>query len=289
MTTKTIKTILFVSLIAAMIIPISGINNVEAKKIDKEETKQDLKNDVKKWLKDESATKDVKSKSSELKTKFDKLLRDSLEEVRVQTNTRELSEEEIQAAMEYVITETIKDEKIKLLQNSQNFETLNVSDLDAFGIQFADATCPTTTNPSYKQVSIDINGGSYGGYSFNGDNDLYLVTYSDNSSTCERTYVLYWYDEDHPYLDSYYDGLRQLWYGRTYDIESFIIKNNNTIEFDDSWSSTNDYDCLSLSIVGCHETTTKSYSGGTVYVSNTWNHMLDTSDTNPSLSKVTVP
>ncbi len=48
-------------------------------------------------------------------------------------------------------------------------------------------------------------------------------------------------------------------------------------------------DCLSWSIVGCHSTTTKSYSGETVYVVNTWNHMLDTSDTNTSLSKVAVP
>lgn len=32
-----------------------------------------------------------------------------------------------------------------------------------------------------------------------------------------------------------------------------------------------------------------TWSGGNVYVSNTWNHMMGTSDTNPSLSKVTVP
>ena len=110
-----------------------------------------------------------------------------------------------------------------------------------------------------------------------------------NHSTCEKTYTLYWYDEDHPYLDELYDGIRQSWYDRIYDIETFTIKNNNTIEFDNSWSSSNDYDCLSWYIAGCHATTTKSYSGGTVYVSNTWNHMLDTSDTNPSLSKVAVP
>ena len=98
-------------------------------------------------------------------------------------------------------------------------------------------------------------------------------------------------DEDHPYLDALYDVLRFDQFNRVHDVESFIIKNNNQIEFDDSWSSSNDYDCLFLGVVGCHETTTKTYiPGQTVYVSNTWNHMMDTSNTNPnSYDLVSVP
>ena len=109
------------------------------------------------------------------------------------------------------------------------------------------------------------------------------------SSHCETLYELKFYDEDHPNLDEFYDEVRLFWLHRIYDVEPIIIHNNNLIEFDNTWSSTNDYDCLSL-IFACHETTIKAYTPGqVVYVSNTWNHMMDTSDTNPGYSKVTVP
>lgn len=261
------------------------MDSVDAKK---EDTKQDLKDDFKKWIKDPK-NKNFDEKSDDLKNKFDSLLRNSIEQVRVSTGTNELTENEIKSIIDYIIIETYKDEKIKHIKSTTNIKSLNIVSGELLGIQYAEAICPTTTNPTYKQVTIDIDGGDYGGYTFEGSNDLYLVTYSMNNSTCEKTYTLYWYDEDHPYLDSLYDGIRQSWYGRIYDIETFTIKNNNTIEFDNAWSSTNDYDCLSWNIAGCHSTTTKSYSGGTVYVANTWNHMMDTSDTNTSLSKVSVP
>ncbi len=231
-------------------------------------------------------------KVGELKNKYNELLRESIEEVRLDTNTRVLTENEIKQSIHYIVTEAIKDEKEKdrISKSEQaNDETLSTDYLEALGIQYVDATCPSTTNPTYKQVSIDIDGGSYGGNTFGGDNDLYLVLYSDNASTCERTYTLYWYDEDHPTLDSYYDGLRQAWYGRTHDIETFTIKNNSTIEFDGTWSNGHNFNDTCWLIAGCHDTTTKTGSGGNVYVSNTWNHMMDTSDTNSSLTKVTVP
>ncbi|MBS1268186.1 MAG: hypothetical protein MAG458_00908 [Nitrosopumilus sp.] len=290
MTTKNIKTILFAGLIVAMILPFSGMQMADAKSYDKE-TKQDLKNDVKTWLKD--TKKDKKSydeKSTQIKAKYDKLLRESIEEIRIETNTTELTEDEIQGAIDYIFRETVKDEKLKIAKENKSVKPLNIDFLEAFGIQMAEAACPSTTHPNYKQVQIDINGGSYGGYSFNGDNDLFGVVYSDNSSTCVRTYTLYFFDEDHPYLDAFYDALRISWYQRIIDIESFDIKNNNQIIFDDTYSSSNDFDCLAGSIVGCHLTATKTYSpGATIYVSNTWNHMMNTSDTNPSLSTVSVP
>ena len=119
---------------------------------------------------------------------------------------------------------------------------------------------------------------------------MYLVLYIDNSSTCERTYTLSFLDEDHPELDAFYDGLRWLLFNRVHDIESFTIINNNQIEFDDAWSSSNDYDCMTWTHLGCHATTTKSYiPGQTIYVSNIWNHMMDTSNTNSGYSMVSVP
>ena len=252
----------------------------------KEYTKQDLKNSLKEWMISHD-DQSLEKKTEELKNKFDQLLRDSIEQERINTHTQILNEKEIVSAMNYIIVETYKDEKLKR-SSSDNINTMS-ADSDNFGIQYADAVCPATTNPTYRQVEIDIDGGTYGDYTFEGDNDLYRVATSMNNTTCEKTYTLYWHDEDHPYLDDVYDGLRQAWFGRTYDVETFVIKNNNTIEFDTTWSDDNDYDCLDWDFAGCHETTKKSYSGGTVYVANTWNHMMDTFDTNTSLSKVAVP
>ena len=142
-------------------------------------------------------------------------------------------------------------------------------------------------------ATIDIAGGSYGGHDFNGDTNLCLVLYNDNSSACERTYSLSFYDEDHPnydaVYDAVYDALRCLLFNRTFGIEAFTIKNNNQIIFDNTYSSNNDFDCLDW-FHGCHSTFTKTYyPSSTVYVSNTWNHMMNTHDTNPNLRSVSVP
>lgn len=69
------------------------------------------------------------------------------------------------------------------------------------------------------------------------------------------------------------------------DIEMLIIENDRVIVFPNTWSSTNSYDCLIMGF-GCHDTTRgKSYSPSQIiYVSNTCNHMMDTSDTNRGLS-----
>ena len=43
-------------------------------------------------------------------------------------------------------------------------------------------------------------------------------------------------------------------------------------------------------LVGLHGTATKTYTPGqTIYVSNTWNHVMDAADTNRSLAKSWVP
>ena len=96
-------------------------------------------------------------------------------------------------------------------------------------------------------------------------------------------------DDDHPFLDRGYDELRMIMFDRKEDMESFSIENNRIIVFDNTWSSDGRFDCLFLG-AGCHHTTAKAYTPGQiVYVSNTWNHMMDTSDTNRSYPKSYVP
>ena len=295
---KKIKSILFLSLIVALVLPFSGMDFAEAQKAPKlgdkkieEKTKDDFKNDLKQWIKDTSDDKKSnEEKATETKTEYDKVLRDLIEQIRIETSTNELSEVEIKSAMEYIFQETVKDEKLKIVNDENTSTTLDVDFLESFGIQTAQAVCPTTVNPVYKQVSIDINGGTYGGFTFGGGNGLTSVTYTDNSSTCTRTYTLTFNDEDHPRADAFYDGIRQNLYHRIADIETFDIKNNNEIIYVRTFSLTDDFDCLRGWAIGCHNSGTQTYTpGDTIYVSNTWNHMMSTSDTNSSLTKVTVP
>ncbi len=282
--------ILFGSLIAAAVLPL-GVAGMADAAADREQTKEGFKSDVKQWLQSLDADKQSRAeKAEELKRDYNEFLLDTIEHVRVLTGTVDLTLEEKKAAMQYIVDETIKDERFKLATDGDSGgDRLDSEFLDLLGIQTAQATCPATTNPTYRQLAIDIDGGTYGGHAFNGDNGLYLVLYEDDPGSCERTFTLSFYDEDHPTLDALYDGLRFFLYNRVFDIESFVIRNNSQIIFDNSWSSGNQYACLD-GAEGCHDSGTLSYTPGQmVYVSNTWNHMMSTSDTNPSLTKVSVP
>ena len=184
-----------------------------------------------------------------------------IEQARISSETRTLTDEEIVEAKEYIFIETIKDEKYKALQEFDSLDKVDVSFLDWFGIQTASAVCPNTTNPSFKQLSLDITGGTFWEYTFEGNNDMYSYTYYDNPSTCEQTYALYFIDEDHPIIDALYDDIRLVWFGRIHDIEMFSIQNNNQIEFDNVWSASEDYGCVfTLNVWNlCHGITTKTY------------------------------
>ncbi len=305
------KAILFTTLIMATVLPfyvadiatasqtseieqkqvqdIKSSNGTESKyKID-ETVKERFKSDIRDLI-DVEDDNTYEIKSNEIKQEYDSFFRDVIERVRTETNTATLTDAEIDTAINYIFIETIKDEKYKQFLKSYNSsDTTSVDFMEMIGVQMAHATCPATTNPHYKQVRIDISGGRYGIFNFNGNNDLYNVSMKDDPKTCERTYVLSFYDEDHPLIDIVYDRIRLELYKRVHDIEMFVIKNNNVITFDNTWSSTNTYDCV-FDIHGCHRTTTKAYTPGqTIYVSNTWNHMMDTFDTNPRLNKVSVP
>ncbi len=298
---KKVQTVLFAGIITAMILPFSMMDFADAQNgpgedstdevgpvgVVDELTKQEFKDDIRELL-DGIDTEDFQAKSNEIKAEYDEFFSTVIEQARVDSETRNLTNAEIINVKKYIFDETIKDVKLKALQESNYADRIDVSFLDWFGIPSASAACSSTTNPTYKQLRLDIDGGSIGWlYHFNGDNDLYLVSYNDNSVDCERTYSLYFYDEDHPTLDAAYDRVRIIMYDRIHDIEIFTIKNNNQIEFDNTWSNSWDYLCTTIY---CHATTTKPYTPGQIiYVSNTWNHMMDISDTNRSLSKVSVP
>lgn len=137
------------------------------------------------------------------------------------------------------------------------------------------------------QVSPDVNGGSGtdgsgASYSVNGNNQFYQLDIATGSNYVK--YTLYYKDEDHPnsVLDALYDAWRQLYYGRVYDIESFEIK-SGVMYFSDIWDEGRTY----ANSVGVHGTQTRAYrSGVVVYISNVWNHAMDTADTNSSMSKI---
>ena len=252
------------------------------------------KNDYDKLLELDANKQTRAEKTEELKSQYDKLLKETIEDVRVITNTDTLTDQEIKEAILYIVYETIKDEKIKLLRDDNSASRLDVDFLNFFGIQTAQAACPTTTIPTFKQLTLDIDGGTYdNNHYFNGDNGLYEVERVEIPSTCETTFILNFHDEDHPTADLFYDGLRIAMYQRIHDVEPLTIGNNNHIVFDNTWSSSNDFDCVTSGWLplGCHNGAVKTYTPGqTVYVSNTWNHMMDTSNTNPnSYELVSVP
>lgn len=154
------------------------------------------------------------------------------------------------------------------------------------------------------QVRVDVTGGSGvddkgNGYNVDGKNDLFnIIVYYTSSSV---QYELHFYDEDHPHpwMDNWYDGYRCDHYpdrDSTYgceDIESINVE-NGVIEFPGTFSG--DYDChgnyceepQTYAVDGPHHYSgTRPYSSNVaIYISNTWNHLMDTVDSNPSMEKV---
>ena len=292
---KTAKAALLALPVAAAAVPVGGTHAADDKDRDPAGTKaiREFKHEIAQRLryegKDKKAAEDM---VAELKIKYEAPFKAVPEEIRTAAGVREPTDAEIAAAIDYITYETIKDEKRKLVREraAAGSGAHGAGLLGLLGIPVADAACPATTDPRYKQVRIDIDGGRYDEHSFNGGNKLYDVRVTEDSRSCEKTYDLHFYDEDHPYLDALYDKVRYVLYGRVHDVESFTIKNNRQIEFDETWSSAHNYNHMDWLSRGFHGTTTKTYMPGqTIYVSNTWNHMMDTSDTNRYLTKSWVP
>ncbi|MBI2838239.1 MAG: hypothetical protein HYX75_08000 [Acidobacteria bacterium] len=146
------------------------------------------------------------------------------------------------------------------------------------------------TNPYpihwWVQISPDVKGGigtddAWWPYAVNGGNDFYRldIEYIQNYTK----YTVYLRDEDHPdpLTDASYDAWRLAYYGRIYDKESFTVQ-NGTITFGDIWSNGKTY----AYPLGVHGSQTRPFAAGTaIYISNVWNHAMDTLDTNRNMSK----
>ena len=149
---------------------------------------------------------------------------------------------------------------------------------------------------NFTQVLPDVNGGigrdiNSNPYNVNGNNDLYQISV-ENGKNCIFTwcyarytkYTLYFLDEDHPdpTIDILNDYWRQIYYGRIQDIESFVVT-NGIINFNGIWDNNRAY----AEFYGQNGAMTRSYAANSkVYVSNVWNHAMDTLDKNTNMGNV---
>src|SRR3972149_4571020 len=147
----------------------------------------------------------------------------------------------------------------------------------------------------FAQVRPDIYGGkgkdkNNNPFNTNGNNNLHQISVENGKncilSTCNKytKYTLYFNDEDHPdpTIDLLYDYWRQFYYGRSQDIESFIIT-NGVINFNDIWDNNKAY----AEFYGQHGTITRNYAPNSrIFISNVWNHAMDTFDKNPNIGKI---
>ena len=295
--TKTTRAALLALPVAAVAVPVGGAYATDGKDRDPAGTKavRESRHEIAQWLryegKDKKAAEDM---VAELKAQYEAPSKAVLEEIRVEVGVREPTDAEIAAAIDYIVHETIKDERRKLVRGraAAGSGAHGAGLLELLGMPAADAACPATTDPGYKQVRIGIGGGRYDGHSFNGGSELYDVRATEDTRSCEKTYEPHFRDEDrpHPVLDAVCDRAREVMHGRVHDVESFTIRNNSQIKFDNTWSPTHGYDYPEYWVRGFHGTAAKAYvPGQTVHVSSTWNRMMDTPDTNRSLAKSRVP
>jgi len=151
------------------------------------------------------------------------------------------------------------------------------------------------------QVRVDLDGGkgrdSLGQcYDVDGHNGISKIVVRYAST--KVTYEIHFYDEDHPdpAIDAVYDKIRCVAYpGRDSrygceDIESITVE-QGTIKFAGTWSNI----CANgvcveqtyaMQMWPQHETGERPYSiSVAIYVSNVWDHLMDTVDSNPDMDK----
>jgi hypothetical protein len=283
MTTTTIKTILFASLIAAMILPFSGMQFADAKsdnntEYDKLSTQIDK--EIVKFVKQSEKFSDNPEKVAQLNEKFsekkDKLIakyQDRLDNSLASTfDKTDLASDQRKELVSLIISEKFKAPMQEKFVADMLAENEGISVLGYDLLPSAYAAC--TTQPdvtAFKQLNVDITGQ----IGFNGGNGLETVQ-RNNLSTCLREYTLTFSDEDHPVpaTDLAYDLVRIQIYGTIKDVEKFYVSNGD-VWFLDTGSKSQSF----WTLVPTHYQDVNSFSS-TVYVSNTWNHMMDTSNTN---------
>ena len=294
---KNAKTILFASLIAAMILPFSGMDFVEAKKDNKKAFEDELKNtfspideEIKSYVNGEM--KYPTYKKTELKAKYANELEQIVSTILEKENLQ-LSSDKKNDLKDIIVEEHMKElKRQKVISEIPSDATIETIEVDAFSTQgyFELPEAYAIGNPfpinSWKQLTVDRNGGSgtdsagnY--YDVNGGNQFTTLTTSYTSS--EVTYTLKFNDEDHPdpATDASYDAWRSIYYGRTYDLESFKVDNSG-IHFSSIWDNNKPY----AEYWGQHGDVNRNYYDGvSIYVSNVWNHAMDIYDNNPGMSK----
>ncbi len=220
-------------------------------------------------------------------------LREIILVLELEDNQR-MPEKDKQGLLDYMLHEELKHQNRLLTKtmylDSTEEQVLESNDPELFGQFFQSVYARSSNNNScdiqskiilFRQSKIDIDGGTLNDYKFEGDNKLISVD-RNTLKNCSVEYTLTFKDEDHPKWDSKYDSVRGDHYGRIQDIETFIVKQNDKVQYDDIWSDDKSYDYLLFGIFGQHAYHTGDFDR-VMYVANTWNHAMDTENTNPDL------
>ncbi len=294
-TTKNTKILLFAAIATVLVLPV-GINNISADKgYHAQEVKdlfEDIDKDVKSYVK--SDMKDPFAKKSELKAKYADKLDKIVSKIAKKVNHK-FSVEEQEGLKDLIIQEHISEvyrqKMISEIPTDAITETIEI-DLSSNPGYFELPSAYGSGNPypitSWKQVTVDRTGGSGtdssgNSYDIDGNNDFSLLSTSYTST--KVTYTLTFDDEDHPIesWDNFWDNWRFVQYGRTTDIESFSITSAG-INFNGIW----DNDKTFGEFYGQHGNKVRSYSSGSpIYISNVWNHAMDTTNENYGMSITT--
>ena len=287
--TKKTQTILFASLIAAMILPFSGMQFAEAKSnnTDYDKLSSQIDKEIDKFVKQSEKFSDDPKKLVKLNEKFiekkDKLILKYQEKMDNGLSTllgqdfTSMSTDQRNEMVSLIINEKFKT---PIQEKFVSDMITNEDDIGVLGFDLlpsAYAACSTQPDVTqFKQVTIDIAVGTVG------DNPLETVQ-RNNLSSCLREYTLTFKDEDHPdpTIDVAYDAYRLAVYGTIKDVEKFYVSNGD-IWFLDTASKSQTFNTFWPT----HYQEVNSFSSS-VYVSNTWNHLMDTSNTNPSYSITT--
>jgi hypothetical protein len=267
------------------------IDNDVRKNIDANKSPKEFEDQLKKYTKELDAILDElqsatgKSLDKETNQKFKQLIvrehyykvRQEVELAKFNENTKDVSKIDV----EPIPTDISKDKQTNTITTTYS------------------ANLPANTYypiHNFVQVNPDVYGGkgrdsNINPFNVNGNNNLYQIGV-ENGKNCIFTwcyaqytkYTLYFYDEDHPdpTIDILYDYWRQLYYGRIQDVESFVVT-NGIIDFNGIWDNNRAY----AEFYGQHGGMTRSYATNSkIYVSNVWNHAMDTVDKNSDMTKV---
>ncbi len=290
------KTIIIASLIAAVLIPLSlqvgsADQNTQAQNV--KQLFADVDQEIRQYVNGDM--KNPEDKKAQLIEKYSNNLEAIINTITIHDNLQ--FDSEVEGIKELIISEHMSEVNrqkiISQIPDDAITETIEVEpDLSKQGV-FELPKAYAAGNPypinTWKQVTHDRTGGSgtdSSGNSYNINGNNHFTSLSTSYTSSKVTYTLTFKDEDHPnpFWDKFWDNWRQIQYGRTTDIESFTVDSNG-VKFPGIW----DNDKTFAEFMGQHGTKTRSYySGMSIYVSNVWNHAMDTTNENPGMSITTL-